>query len=89
MLIDSNTLISKALNYVDALLVILHGVIRLSLGMLMLILVTVLVSARLYTPGDTVTNCLINKVLVYAVPFSVSVLLLRGMIYLLTLILEP
>ena len=30
----------------------------------MLILVTVLVSALLYTPGDMVTNCLKNKVLV-------------------------
>ena len=41
MLIDSNASIFKALNYVASLL-ILHGVIRLSLGMLMLILVTVL-----------------------------------------------
>jgi len=57
MLIDSNASIFKALNYV-ALLLILHGVIRLNLGMLMLILVTVLVSALLYTPGDMVTNCL-------------------------------
>jgi len=84
MLIDSNASIFKALNYV-ALLLILHGVIRLSLGML---LVTVLVSALLYTPGVTVTNCLKNNVLVSAVPFSVSVLLMHGMAYLHTLILE-
>jgi len=56
--------------------------------MLILILATVLVSALLYTPGDTVKNCLKNKVLVSAVPFSVSVLLMHGMAYLHTLILE-
>jgi len=31
--------------------------------MLMLLLVTVLISALLYTPGNTVTGCLKNKVL--------------------------
>ena len=83
-----NASIFKALNYV-ALLLILHGVIRLSLGMLMLILVAVLVLALPYTPGNMVKTVIKTKCWYSAVPFSVSVLLLHVMAYLHTLILEP
>jgi len=43
-------------------------------------------SPAVYT---VITNCLKNIMLAFVVPFSVRVLLMHGMVYLVTLILEP